>query len=250
MKSIRVLRSALWIGVAGIAAGGCGSITGLDGTSEYACKAPPGVRCDSVTGTYYNAINGNLPAQRRPSGPAGQAPAEPARRGSTEQSAPSSMPSRATGMMPTVAPAVPPGGQRLGDITPLRSAPRQLRLWIKPWEDGERDLNGESVVYVQVDNGRWLLDAAQRSAREPFAPTRGATASASAAGTRGRSAPASTGGVTAARGAQPNSVGAATPPVSSAAVPATRLLPPDEDARRLQEALQALRPQQAPGPSD
>jgi conjugal transfer pilus assembly protein TraV len=47
-----------------------------------------------------------------------------------------------------------------------------LRLWIKPWEDADRDLNGESLVYVQVDNGRWLVDHVQRQAREPYAPIR------------------------------------------------------------------------------
>ena len=126
-------RPALCIGVAAIAASGCGSITGLDGTSEYACKAPPGVRCDSVTGTYHNAINDNLPAQRRPSGPAA---APPMQGSSSRPPAPPAPPSRSAGMLPTIAPAVPSTGQRPGDITPLRSAPRQLRLWIKPWEDG------------------------------------------------------------------------------------------------------------------
>jgi conjugal transfer pilus assembly protein TraV len=47
-----------------------------------------------------------------------------------------------------------------------------LRLWIKSWEDADRDLNGESLVYVQVDNGRWLVDHVQRQSREAFAPVR------------------------------------------------------------------------------
>lgn len=250
MSAPRLFRSLLWIGAAGVAASGCGSITGLDGTSEYACKAPPGVRCDSVSGTYYNAVNDNLPAQRKQSAPAGQAPADTQRRSAPAQTLPATAPSRTAAMMPTVAPAVPPTGSRPGEITPLRSAPRQLRLWIKPWEDGERDLNGESVVYVQVDNGRWLLDAAQRSARAPFAPARAPTATASAAGARNRSAQAAGAVNPASQIAQPNAGGANASPVSSAGPAAARLLPPEEDARRLQDALRALRPQQAPGPSD
>jgi conjugal transfer pilus assembly protein TraV len=55
---------------------------------------------------------------------------------------------------------------------PLRAAPRVLRLWIKAWEDADRDLVGESLVYVQVDNGRWLVDHVQRQQREPFVPIR------------------------------------------------------------------------------
>lgn len=55
---------------------------------------------------------------------------------------------------------------------PLRSTPKVLRLWIKPWEDAESDLNGESLVYVQVDNGRWMVDHVQRLARQQYAPVR------------------------------------------------------------------------------
>ena len=111
---------------------GC-AITGLDGESKYACKAPEGVRCDSVSGTYYNALQNNLPAQRR-----------------------------------SAAPPVDTSPQ----AAPAGSAPRVLRLWIKAWEDADRDLVGESLVYVQVDNGRWLVDHVQRQQREPFVPIR------------------------------------------------------------------------------
>jgi hypothetical protein len=39
-------------------------MSGLSGSSDYACKAPDGVTCDSVSGTYANAIHNNLPSQR------------------------------------------------------------------------------------------------------------------------------------------------------------------------------------------
>lgn len=148
----------------------CGSITGLDGTSSYACKAPAGVKCDSVSGTYYNALQNNLPSQRKSStqAPGGiPAPANPSRQDAQlVTSASGTAPSR-------TAAAYQP--------TPLRAAPRVMRLWIKPWEDADRDLNGESVVYVQVDDGRWLVDHVQRQAREPFAPIRPAKLAATAA---------------------------------------------------------------------
>jgi conjugal transfer pilus assembly protein TraV len=54
----------------------------------------------------------------------------------------------------------------------LRSGPRILRLWVKPWEDADGDLNGESVVYIQVEGGRWLVDHAQRQVRDAYAPVR------------------------------------------------------------------------------
>lgn len=139
----------------------CGSITGLDGTSSYACKAPEGVKCDSVSGTYYNALQNNLPSQRKSPTPApssSPAPVAPTRQEVMLVASHSgSSPTRnATALQPS----------------PLRAAPRVMRLWIKPWEDADRDLNGESLVYVQVDDGRWLVDHVQRQARERFAPIR------------------------------------------------------------------------------
>ena len=75
-------------------------------------------------------------------------------------------------MLATAARASPPGEGNAYLAAPLRAAPRVLRLWIKPWEDADRDLNGESLVYVQVDNGRWLVDHVQRQVREAYAPVR------------------------------------------------------------------------------
>lgn len=145
----------------------CGSITGLDGTSSYACKAPEGVKCDSVSGTYYNALQNNLPSQRKSSTPAPSVPAAPTRQDVL-------LVASHSGTSPTrTATAVQP--------LPLRAAPRVMRLWIKPWEDADRDLNGESLVYVQVDDGRWLVDHVQRQARERFAPIRPAKPAPTAA---------------------------------------------------------------------
>ena len=44
--------------------GACMNMSGLGGDSKYACKAPEGVACDSVSGTYANAVHNNLPSQR------------------------------------------------------------------------------------------------------------------------------------------------------------------------------------------
>jgi conjugal transfer pilus assembly protein TraV len=147
---------------------GCSSITGLDGSSQYACKAPVGVKCDSVSGNYHNALQNNLPSQRKPTGatdPAGlpEPQGTPAVR-RTALSGPASI--------PTAIGSAPAAEGSTYMAAPLRAGPRVLRLWIKPWEDADRDLNGESLVYVQVDNGRWLVDHVQRQAREPYAPIR------------------------------------------------------------------------------
>jgi conjugal transfer pilus assembly protein TraV len=52
----------------------------------------------------------------------------------------------------------------------LRSQARLLRLWIKPWEDADGDLYDQGYVYVQVDNGQWLIDHVQRQIRDAYAP--------------------------------------------------------------------------------
>jgi conjugal transfer pilus assembly protein TraV len=141
---------------------GCSSVSGLDGTSSYGCKAPEGVKCDSVSGTYYNAIQNNLPSQRRGASSRSGAPvADPAGT------------ARPTSAMVSTSVRSAQGGEAATYVpAPLRSAPKVLRLWIKPWEDAERDLNGESLVYVQVDNGHWLVDHVQRQAREAYAAVR------------------------------------------------------------------------------
>ena len=39
--------------------GGCATtLSGVGGSQRYACKAPPGVQCTSVSGVYANAVRG------------------------------------------------------------------------------------------------------------------------------------------------------------------------------------------------
>lgn len=52
---------------------GCVNMSGLSGGSKYACAAPDGVACESVSGTYVNALHENLPSQRA----SATAPGEP-----------------------------------------------------------------------------------------------------------------------------------------------------------------------------
>lgn len=152
-------------------AAGCVSMAGVGGTSEYACKAQPGVRCESVSGTYQNAVKKNLPGQR----PSQADQPYPGAGGAAERA-----------LQPvTFAPGVQiaPGLAAYRTET-LRSAPRVLRLWIKPWEDADGDLVDQSYVYVEVDRGRWRIDHVRREQREAFAPVfapRGAPAPAAAA---------------------------------------------------------------------
>ena len=141
------------------ALGGCTSLSGLSGTSDYACKAPEGVTCDSVSGTYANAIHNNLPSQR-------------ARRPAVGASGDGAAPMRGTAPAVASAASAATMATPVSLAAPLRSSARILRLWFKPWEDADRDLYDQGYVYVQIDAGQWLVDHAQRQIRDAYAPLR------------------------------------------------------------------------------
>lgn len=151
----------------------CTSMSGLSASSSYACKAPEGVACDSVSGTYANALQNNLPSQRRQA---------------RKESGPSTVKSdEVTSIAPaTIPPAAGNAGLPPTPVT-LRSAPRVLRLWIKPWEDADHDLYDQSYVYVQVDGGRWQIGHVQHQIRDAYAPLKAPPRTAQA----GEQAPAS-----------------------------------------------------------
>jgi len=160
-RGLLVLQGPLGL-CAAAALAGCVSMSGLSGNSSYACKAPEGVTCDSVSGTYANAIHNNLPSQRP-------------RVGAAPEAAVSAPPPARGDNAPRVAASVL-------SPTPLRSSARILRLWFKPWEDADRDLYDQGYVYVQVDGGQWLIDHAQRQIRDAYAPLRPPARSTASAG--------------------------------------------------------------------
>lgn len=151
---------------AALALSGCMSMSGLGGDSKYACKAPEGVTCDSVSGVYANAVANNLPGQSRRQASA----AEP----QAERQAPQTPPaSRAN---------LPAAGSSSSKETgsALRAQARYLRLWVKPWEDIDGDLYDQAHIYVQIDQGRWLIDHVQQRIRDAYTPLRPPPASSAA----------------------------------------------------------------------
>ena len=142
------------VAIAVVSLTGCTSISGLSGESGYACKAPEGVACDSVSGTYANAVADRLPGRHTSAGKA--------------------MPPQAAVVAApkfTPAPTLRAADQPVSAGS-LRSTPRVLRLWVKPWEDADGDLIDQSHVYVQIDGGQWLIEHAQRQIREAYAPVK------------------------------------------------------------------------------
>lgn len=131
--SLAVVLSVL----AALSAGCASTMSGLGGEGSYACKAPVGTQCTSVSGVYANSTHGPVPASVLP---------KPA-------TAPASAPSASPGASGS-ATAVAAGTSAMS----IRSQPRVLRLWIAPWEDADGDLHEASVVHVLVDTGRWLIE--------------------------------------------------------------------------------------------
>lgn len=155
----------LGLATVALALGGCAAnLSGLGGGSKYACKAPEGVTCDSVSGTYANAIHNNLPSQRQ------QAQQQPDALTVSPPPAARRVPLVPLALAPAIA--VPEAAPQGLASSPLRSQARVLRLWTKPWEDADGDLYDQGYVYVQVNNGQWLIDHVQRQIRDAYAPLR------------------------------------------------------------------------------
>ncbi len=135
--------------IAGLAAlAGCGSFSGLDASTQFACKAPDGILCESMSGIYANAVAQNLPGQRGHRDPANNPPVAVA------ASAPAALP------------------RALSSGAPIRSPARVLRIWIAPWEDSDGDLHDQSYVYLTVDTGRWVIEHNRRRIQDTYRPVR------------------------------------------------------------------------------
>jgi conjugal transfer pilus assembly protein TraV len=137
----------------------CANMAGLDGKSEFACKAPDGVVCTSVSGVYANTLAGTLPARH-----AGTASPDAVPRSASD-----------TDPKPPVAEprpygASPPAGTAPAAGTPLLSPPRVLRLWLAPWVDEDGDLHDQAYLYVMWHRGEWQLGHTEAGVRSQFAP--------------------------------------------------------------------------------
>lgn len=137
---------------------GC-SITGFSGGSKFKCEMPDGTRCQSVTTTLNQARNGELNNA-------------PTKEQVEVKEAPTDMgtiPIRLTSTVPAT--------------TAIRTVPRELRIWIAPFEDTDGDLNDEQRIYMTIDSGRWLIEHSRRTIKDRYKPVRGIAANPSPAET-------------------------------------------------------------------
>lgn len=187
-SSPRPLRlAALLASTAVLGLGGCASnLSGIGGSPTYACKAPAGAQCTSVSGVYANAgqgarqLLGSNASRAVGSGALGTPIADatshgplvrsgagaPAPKASPAETRPAPAPAPASSAT-TVAPTAPSGAVPAQSAAALRTAPRVLRLWIAPWEDSDGDLHEASTVHVLIDHGRWLIERVRPAPRGP-----------------------------------------------------------------------------------
>jgi conjugal transfer pilus assembly protein TraV len=160
----------LALGSAALLLGGCAtSFNGLGGEPRYACQAPTGAQCTSVSGIYANT-NPSAPSK----GKATHSPATlaaSAQKGAWQKSPGESIAAPVSSMTTRqVTPA-----RQTSETQTLRTPPRLLRLWVAPWEDSDGDLHEAATVHLVADTGRWQIDRVRPVTQGParvLPPTR------------------------------------------------------------------------------
>lgn len=130
----------------------CSSMSGLDGSSSFGCKAAPGVSCVSMSGVYQNANAGALPFQK-----------EEAAALVSDEKRPYAGVSRGEKVSPRDMNAAFSG-------MPVRQPPLVLRVWTAPFEDESGDLHDQSYFYTMVHSGRWMIEANRGNISNQFRP--------------------------------------------------------------------------------
>jgi len=147
--------------VACVLMSGC-TLSGLSGSSEFACKAPDGVTCQSVSTTYHQALNKQLPGQNEGGISRSSSTSKRQETGVVGGSDPRHRPT------PTLIPISAVGGQQQAAIY---SEPTIMRLWVAPWRDHDNDMHDQSYVYIRVNDGEWLVDSVRSQINRAYAPS-------------------------------------------------------------------------------
>jgi conjugal transfer pilus assembly protein TraV len=179
MRSVTTLGSLL-LGTALL--GGCASsLTGYDAETRFRCAAENnGLPCTPMSDVYKSSLAHQLPGslQERAAGAANasvgpltyHAGAQPAGAPTGALFKPQVM--EVVKPAQQVAPTSPVARALLDSGMPVRAAPTVLRALIFPWVDANGVFNDQRLIYITLDNGRWLMEANQQAIMDSFAPTR------------------------------------------------------------------------------
>jgi conjugal transfer pilus assembly protein TraV len=162
---------------------GCGSLSGIGGTSSLSCPLPNGALCKPIAEVY------KMPLAT----PGSQSTAMQTSTGTpqviagNEADARSTLSTPSTNNMPISVtrsdlppapglvkyePAAFATATRVAPSSgvPVRSDAKMLRVWIAPYEDDEGALRDHSYLYVMVDPGRWQVEYNQQRLMKQYAP--------------------------------------------------------------------------------
>ncbi|WP_186126733.1 type IV conjugative transfer system lipoprotein TraV [Burkholderia gladioli] len=162
------------------------SFSGYDASSSFACKAPEGVLCNSMSGIYANAMAHNLPEQRVHTGSGATTNvtlgsyAKDIDAGHSTSGAPRGTRAAASAASMGILP------RALDSGAPVRTASREMRIWFAPWQDADADLHDQEYVYLIVDSGHWSIAHNQERIRAAFRPVMPPIAVAAPAGSDGK----------------------------------------------------------------
>lgn len=151
---------------------GCSTFSGLDASSDFACKARPGVSCQSISGVHQNASAGNLPFQRggeETTDATGNDPEKKEAKNDAdgEKKSPPKYGATKTGTPEKVSPR---DMNAAYSGMPVRQPPLVLRVWMAPYEDESGDLYDQSYFYTMVHSGRWMIEANRSSIGNQYRP--------------------------------------------------------------------------------
>lgn len=121
---------------------GCASLSGFDASSDFACKAETGVSCQSISGVYQNAKQGNLPSQRT-----GENKPETIKKVSSSKVMPFERVTTHSAM-------------------PIFEKPKTIRVWFAPWQDKDGILHDQSFSYVLLKDAQWNLESFKKAGKK------------------------------------------------------------------------------------
>ena len=153
-----MLKTTISMAFGAVVLAGCSSMSGLDSSNNFACSAPLGVSCTSISGVHANAMAGTLPYQVAESQPVASGNS-----GSGSSSAQRQPLTPGGRVSPRDLPAVSSG-------MPVRQAPLVLRIWVAPYEDENNDLYDQSFMYTMVHSGKWMIEANRRNIMNQYKP--------------------------------------------------------------------------------
>lgn len=190
---------------------GCDTLNGYDASSQFHCKAPAGVQCQSLSGVYANS-QGNRPAatQQTVSQQAPQSSSRSYGNRGRENESPSY--SQLPALSSPAAHNMGEQGQPPTFAGVIRSEPTTIRTWVMAYRDVDGDVVDQLYIYMALDSGNWLLQHEEQTIREIYAPAKPTRLLGSGAKTDSDAAL----GKTAATGTQRASQGAGTPPLRPA----------------------------------